>query len=47
MGFTVWDRVKGGPANPVRYWTKRNAEKARDRFNAKAGETDRYYVKEL
>lgn len=51
MGYTIWDRSKGGPANRTRYWTHFKAVKACERMNAKAfaatGTNDRYYVKEL
>lgn len=47
MGYTIWDRVKGGPANRTRYYTRRNAAKACARLNARSSEPCRFYIKEL
>jgi hypothetical protein len=47
MGYTVWDREKGGPANRTRYYTHYNAAKACARLNAVAGSMGRFYIKEL
>jgi len=47
MGYSIWDREKGGPASRKRYHTHYSAEKACRRMNEKAGSMGRYYVKEL
>lgn len=47
MGYCVWDREKGGPANSYRYQSRRMAQKWADARNRDAGTLDRFYVKEL
>lgn len=51
MGYSIWDRVKGGPANRTRYYTHFRADKRCEMMNSKefaaSGVADRYYVKEL
>lgn len=46
MGYSIWDREKGGPASPKRYVTHYSAAKACASLNAKNG-TMRYYIKEM
>lgn len=47
MGYCVWDREKGGPANRTRYYTHYNAAKACQRLNDKHNAIARFYIKEL
>jgi hypothetical protein len=47
MGYTVWDIIKGGPANRTRYMTKSRADAACSKLNAKHEIPNRFYVKPL
>ena len=47
MGFTVWDREKGGPARTTLYHTRKRAEAVAAHLNGKHDADDRFYVKGL
>lgn len=47
MGYSIWDREKGGPANRVRYETHYRAAKACQKLNDKHNTIGRFYIKEM
>jgi len=47
MGYSIWDRIKGGPAKNTRYQSRGKAQGVCNLMNARSSESDRFYVKEL
>lgn len=47
MGYSIWDRDKGGPASRKRYLTHYSAAKACQKLNDKHHAIARFYVKGL
>lgn len=47
MGYSIWDRDKGGPASTRRYLSLSRAKKACAQMNEKHNAIARFYVKEL
>jgi len=47
MGYSVWDKEKGGPSSRRIYQSRIMAQKWADARNKDAGTADRFYVKEM